>query len=224
MSPDRARWLLRLYPPAWRARYGEEFAALLEEGPLTGRAIVDVLLGAVDARVRPQLPRLDKPEPVSEASAPVDLAPSPEPPRRRIGLTAGTPGWEPWIDTLIREAEERGAFDDLPGTGQPLDLTDDALAGDQALAFRILKQHGETLPWIWLGNEIDADQAKMDGLLERARGASGPARDMLRDQYLRLAADLDRKLARYNAQVPTYRLQRGQLPRHVAEARFDAAT
>ncbi|MGB8261217.1 MAG: hypothetical protein WCE75_12730 [Terracidiphilus sp.] len=30
MNPRLARLLVRLYPPAWRARYGEEFAALLE--------------------------------------------------------------------------------------------------------------------------------------------------------------------------------------------------
>ncbi|GAA4594263.1 DUF1992 domain-containing protein [Planotetraspora phitsanulokensis] len=29
-------------------------------------------------------------------------------------------GFETWIDRQIREAAERGAFDDLPGTGKPL--------------------------------------------------------------------------------------------------------
>lgn len=29
-------------------------------------------------------------------------------------------GFESWIDRQIREAEERGAFDDLPGKGKPL--------------------------------------------------------------------------------------------------------
>lgn len=28
--------------------------------------------------------------------------------------------WESWVDRLIREAEERGEFDDLPGKGEPL--------------------------------------------------------------------------------------------------------
>jgi hypothetical protein len=28
--------------------------------------------------------------------------------------------WESWIDRQVREAEERGEFDDLPGAGQPL--------------------------------------------------------------------------------------------------------
>ena len=28
--------------------------------------------------------------------------------------------WESWIDRQIRQARERGEFEDLPGTGQPL--------------------------------------------------------------------------------------------------------
>lgn len=29
-------------------------------------------------------------------------------------------GWESWIDRQVREATERGEFDDLPGAGRPL--------------------------------------------------------------------------------------------------------
>jgi hypothetical protein len=29
-------------------------------------------------------------------------------------------GWESWIDRQVREATERGEFDDLPGAGQPI--------------------------------------------------------------------------------------------------------
>jgi Domain of unknown function (DUF1992) len=28
--------------------------------------------------------------------------------------------WESWLDRQIREAEERGEFDDLPGAGEPI--------------------------------------------------------------------------------------------------------
>lgn len=49
----RAPWLLRLYPTAWRARYGEEFAALLDDYPLTLFSLLDVLLGALDAHIAP---------------------------------------------------------------------------------------------------------------------------------------------------------------------------
>ncbi len=44
--------LLAMYPKRWRARYGDEFAALLQETPLTLAAIVDVLRHAVGLRLQ----------------------------------------------------------------------------------------------------------------------------------------------------------------------------
>jgi hypothetical protein len=35
--------LVSLYPASWRARYGDEFAALLEQTPLTPPVVLDVL-------------------------------------------------------------------------------------------------------------------------------------------------------------------------------------
>jgi len=43
------RVLLGLFPAPWRARYGEEFEALLEERPLGPFDVADVLLAAFDA-------------------------------------------------------------------------------------------------------------------------------------------------------------------------------
>ncbi len=43
--------LLRLYPAGWRARYGDEFGALLAERPLGPFDVADVLLGALDAHL-----------------------------------------------------------------------------------------------------------------------------------------------------------------------------
>ena len=36
----------------------------------------------------------------------------------------GQPYWESPVDKQIREAQERGEFDNLPGAGKPLDLSD----------------------------------------------------------------------------------------------------
>jgi hypothetical protein len=47
--------LLRLYPAAWRARYGTEFTELLLARPPSARDRLDILRGAVDARLNPQL-------------------------------------------------------------------------------------------------------------------------------------------------------------------------
>ena len=43
--------LLRLYPAGWRARYGDEFGALLAERPLGPFDVADVLLSALDAHL-----------------------------------------------------------------------------------------------------------------------------------------------------------------------------
>jgi hypothetical protein len=44
--------LIRCYPAAWRERYGDEFAAILDERPLGPFDVADILLGAFDARLR----------------------------------------------------------------------------------------------------------------------------------------------------------------------------
>lgn len=49
------RALLALYPSAWRRRYGSEFAALLEAQPLSPALILDIVLGAIDAHLDPQI-------------------------------------------------------------------------------------------------------------------------------------------------------------------------
>lgn len=47
--------LLRLYPTAWRERYGDEFAELLAVRPPSVRDRFDIVAGAIDARLHPQV-------------------------------------------------------------------------------------------------------------------------------------------------------------------------
>ena len=49
------RWLVRLYPRAWRERYGAEMSAMLEQIPLRPAAVIDLVAGAIDARVAPHV-------------------------------------------------------------------------------------------------------------------------------------------------------------------------
>jgi MFS family permease len=44
-------WLVRLYPSAWRGRYGEEFEALLAECLHSPLDVVDIFFGALDAHL-----------------------------------------------------------------------------------------------------------------------------------------------------------------------------
>lgn len=56
MSASRASGLLRLYPPVWRERYGQELEDLIVEasggGPVPWRMRADVMLGAARERLR----------------------------------------------------------------------------------------------------------------------------------------------------------------------------
>jgi hypothetical protein len=47
-------WLLLLYPPRWRRRYGREFAELMASQPFSVFTVIDVVGGAIDAWTRPQ--------------------------------------------------------------------------------------------------------------------------------------------------------------------------
>jgi hypothetical protein len=48
--------LVGLYPRTWRARYGDEFAELLAARPPSLRDRLDIVIGALDARMNPQVP------------------------------------------------------------------------------------------------------------------------------------------------------------------------
>ena len=72
--------------------------------------------------------------------------------------------WESWIDQEIREAQECGKFDNLPGRGKPIDLTPNPFAQGQDLAFKILKDAGYAPEWIELDKAIRMK-------IERARAA-----------------------------------------------------
>lgn len=51
----RASRLLALYPRNWRRRYGEEIADMLREERLSVSLVVDLVRGAVDAHLHPEL-------------------------------------------------------------------------------------------------------------------------------------------------------------------------
>ena len=49
------KMLLALYPRGWRRRYAAEFAAVLDEQRPSAGLVIDVVLGAIDAHLDPQV-------------------------------------------------------------------------------------------------------------------------------------------------------------------------
>jgi hypothetical protein len=47
-------WLIKLYPPAWRRRYGRELAQLIASQPASFSMAIDLVAAAIDAWIYPQ--------------------------------------------------------------------------------------------------------------------------------------------------------------------------
>jgi hypothetical protein len=47
-------WLIKLYPPAWRRRYGRELAELIASQPASFGMAIDLVAAAIDAWLYPQ--------------------------------------------------------------------------------------------------------------------------------------------------------------------------
>lgn len=64
-------------------------------------------------------------------------------------------GYQKIVEKKIKEAEERGDFNDLPGKGKPLKLEDDGrLPEDLRIAYKILKNANCLPPELELKKEI----------------------------------------------------------------------
>jgi hypothetical protein len=134
-----------------------------------------------------------------------------EQPRPKRPPIFNTVAYESWVDQQIRRAQERGAFDNLRGSGQPLAPDDQnvtAFAGDDAMGLKLLKNN-EALPaWIELNKEIAGDRAACRRILdyyvaERDRDR----RARFADDYRRRVRDLNQKIDQYNLIVPAAHLE-----------------
>ncbi len=123
------------------------------------------------------------------------------------------------LDKIIREARERGAFDDLPGKGKPIRWEDESLVPeDQRLANRMLRSNGFTLDWIEQWREIEGQYQAACERLELARAdwsagtldAAGWAAE--RDGFNQQVRAINRRIIGYNLRVPHESFQRPAYP------------
>jgi hypothetical protein len=74
-------------------------------------------------------------------------------------------GFDKMVERMIKEAQERGEFDDLPGQGEPLKLEDDRhIPEDLRLAHKILKNAGCLPPELALKKEIRQMEDLLDAI------------------------------------------------------------
>jgi hypothetical protein len=128
-------------------------------------------------------------------------------------------------ERLIREAQESGAFDDLPGQGRPLVLEDERYAGDMALANHVLRNAGAAPPWIETDKEARRQIELIEALLAQAARSAAGAGPRLERELDRLADTYDESVLRLEGMAPTAQQQRTRLDRETLRRRLrDALT
>lgn len=114
------------------------------------------------------------------------------------------------VDRQIREAMERGDFDNLRGAGKPLNLhRDPGVPEEWELAFNLLKNAGYAPDWIETRKEVDASKEKLFAPFKRYL-ANPPKSDAERmyqqsklvDQFRKQAAELNKLIDTYNLKAP----------------------
>jgi DnaJ family protein C protein 28 len=148
--------------------------------------------------------------------------------KTKDGLT-----WAAWVDRQVREAQERGEFDDLPGMGRPIDLTPNPYAQGQEMAFKVLQDAGFAPDWIeldkalrekvrkartalsrsWMWREARlaelAGQAEKWALAEQRRVQAGWEQAVA--SFEEEAASINEEIADLNLKVPSPQFQRSKV-------------
>ena len=75
------------------------------------------------------------------------------------------PGFDKLVEERIKDAQKKGDFNNLPGSGKPLDLDDNScIAEDLRLAYKILKNADFVPPEIEIKDEIKKTEDLLAGM------------------------------------------------------------
>ena len=152
--------------------------------------------------------------------------------------------WNEIVERQIVEAQERGEFDDLPGKGKPLNVTENPFADPEwRVAYKILQDNDFTLDWIELDKEIRAELEACRGQLlqskcwcERAMAQLGhqescwaqeeKARaqstwEQALETFAGQVAQINKKIELLNLKVPLVNLQRLKISVDEEKLRLD---
>jgi DnaJ family protein C protein 28 len=128
------------------------------------------------------------------------------------------------IDEQIRQAMEKGEFDNLPGKGKPLDLTQFPHEDPGwRIAYRMLKENGYTLPWIETRRSIELDIERANKSLQQNwewRKGATTSRSLLQaerewqqaiQRFHEQVTNLNKRIRDYNLEIPSSQFQRHQI-------------
>lgn len=124
----------------------------------------------------------------------------------------GTPladrNWESLSERLIREAQERGEFDQLPLHGKPLPDRRNPHAGEMALAYEMLGNAGVAPPWIEADKDARDGLGRRDAIVKRAGRSQALMRRTLHREMAAAVSRYNDAVIRLNASAPGPRQHR----------------
>jgi DnaJ family protein C protein 28 len=132
-------------------------------------------------------------------------------------------------ERIIREAQEAGAFDALPGHGRRLDLDDDPREGELGLAFHILRTNDAVPPWIAADREARRCAEAIERIISdaatlgRAGGVTPTTRARSRARLARAISAHASAVGSLNALAPSLTLHRSRPDAAHLEARLERA-
>ena len=125
------------------------------------------------------------------------------------------------MDEQIRQAMQRGEFDNLPGKGKPLDLSQNPHEDPGwRTTYRILKENGYSLPWIETRRAIELDLENELKSLRRSwdwRVAATGRRNLIiaekdwqqaLQKFHQAITKLNKRVRDYNLEVPSNQFHR----------------
>ncbi len=105
-------------------------------------------------------------------------------------------------ENKIREAMEEGVFDNLPGKGRPLDLSEDPFEPPELrMANHLLRVNGFAPAWVEEAKDLDAERGKLAAELPRLAAES-------MDDWRRRAHELNRRILSFNLKAPSLLVHR----------------
>jgi len=113
------------------------------------------------------------------------------------------------VEDVIREAMERGEFDNLPGKGKPLDLSQNPLLDPMtAIVHRILRDNGVSHPLIEARKTIEAERDAARNDLARAwrlhgRASTSDPWDTAVTRFRARVSDINRQIRMFNLKAPS---------------------
>ncbi|PKO09970.1 MAG: hypothetical protein CVU40_07055 [Chloroflexi bacterium HGW-Chloroflexi-2] len=115
------------------------------------------------------------------------------------------PNTDRLIDEIIKRAMEAGEFDNLPGTGKPIEWKDNPFTPNEwRMAEDLLKKNDLAYPWMEKRKEIEKLIIDLKIKIALMTPLSKVAEEEISNQILKI----NKEIFDYNLSVPGVRLQR----------------